>query len=240
MILTNLFDRPEFRAEVVASVKSKLGQSGRIGFPAVLGLENPLGVKKELEDELGIPIFEIPTLPPSIPGIRLHNLLVMGIQDNGGRVFNGMQVISCETDAEKILSVSSEAAARRKIHRAENFLLATGGILGGGYNAHENGRIIDSVLDLPIGQSIDREDWFREEFLDANSHPVFQAGYRINKDFQPIDGEDKPIFSNLFVAGTNLAGDDFIKERSFDGIALVTGDQSARAILRKEMTNRVI
>jgi glycerol-3-phosphate dehydrogenase subunit B len=36
MILAILFDSPEFRAEVIATIKSKLGESGRIGFPAVL------------------------------------------------------------------------------------------------------------------------------------------------------------------------------------------------------------
>jgi len=79
-----------------------------------------------------------------------------------------------------------------------------------------------------------RGDWFQEQFLDARGHPVYRAGFRINEHYQPIDSEGKPFFENLFVAGTGLAGSDFIGERSFDGVALVTGYQSAKAILRIE------
>jgi len=42
-----------------------------------------------------------------------------------------MQAVGFEADGDRIVQVFTEAAARRKPHRARRFILATGGPLGG-------------------------------------------------------------------------------------------------------------
>jgi glycerol-3-phosphate dehydrogenase subunit B len=101
-VLAQKFDEPEFRAEVAAAIQPYLGEIARVGLPAVLGLRNPLEVLHDLEARLGVPVFEIPTLPPSIPGIRLHNLLVDTLQKSGARVFDGMLATGCEHEGGRI------------------------------------------------------------------------------------------------------------------------------------------
>ena len=54
-------------------LKPKLDGATRVGFPAVLGLEHNAEAWRDLSDRLGVPAFEIPTLPPSVPGMRLFN-----------------------------------------------------------------------------------------------------------------------------------------------------------------------
>ena len=71
--LARLFDRADVRERVAAQLKPKLDGATRVGFPAVLGLEHSAEAWRDLSDRLGVPAFEIPTLPPSVPGMRLFN-----------------------------------------------------------------------------------------------------------------------------------------------------------------------
>ncbi|MCZ7542112.1 MAG: hypothetical protein M5R40_00570 [Anaerolineae bacterium] len=52
-----------------------MGSAARVGFPAVLGLYDAARVQAVLADALGAPVFEITTLPPSVPGMRLYHAL---------------------------------------------------------------------------------------------------------------------------------------------------------------------
>ena len=86
---------PAFRGQVVAQVVArKLGAEERVAFPAVLGIADPHGVWTALEHALGRPVFEVPTLPPSVPGMRVFAILrealragrrSRGAQQRGGR-----------------------------------------------------------------------------------------------------------------------------------------------------------
>jgi glycerol-3-phosphate dehydrogenase subunit B len=111
MTIAHLFDLPEFRQEVINALKPKLGNTGRIGFPAVLGIYKTREVMQHLESALGVPVFEIPGLPPSIPGIRLHNMLVAAIEDHHGSVNSGMNVVSASVENQRITSVWSEGTS---------------------------------------------------------------------------------------------------------------------------------
>ncbi|MBU1661944.1 MAG: anaerobic glycerol-3-phosphate dehydrogenase subunit A, partial [Chloroflexi bacterium] len=99
MALARLFDNPEFRAEVAEALTPRLGNAARVGFPAVLGLHDSLRAARELESSLGRRVFELPGLPPSIPGMRLHDLLVQAIREAGGQVYEGIEVVGVERGA---------------------------------------------------------------------------------------------------------------------------------------------
>jgi glycerol-3-phosphate dehydrogenase subunit B len=222
-ILAQLFDQPDFRAGVVGALKPRLQHTTRVGFPAVLGLHRPLEVKGDLEEQIRCEIFEIPTLPPSVPGIRLHNLLLSAIKRHGGRVFDGMEVVASDTVDGRVTAVWTEAAARRLSQRATTFVLATGGILGGGITADHQGHVREVVFGLPLIAPSDRSDWFRRGFLDPSGHPIYQAGLLVNAAFQPVDEEGQVLYQNLHAAGTTLAHCEALRERSLEGVALVTG-----------------
>jgi anaerobic glycerol-3-phosphate dehydrogenase B subunit len=229
-ILAQQFETDEFRDEVVAALAGRLGQSRRVGFPAVLGLRNALAVKRDLEARLGVEVFEIPGLPPSIPGIRLHDLLLAAIESAGGRVTNGMLAVAAEGQAGRIAAVWTEAAARRLPHRAETYILATGGFLSGGLAGEESGALRETVFNLPFAAPAGREVWFNRDFLDPSGHPVFRAGLRVDSAFRPLDRTGQAAWSNLHAVGAVLAGGDFLRERSLDGVALATGFAVGRLI----------
>ena len=233
VLLADMMDRADFRAEVVAAVRPHLGQAERIGFPAVLGTERPLQVKQDLETNLGRPVFEIPGLPPSVPGIRLFRILRDKIEQSGGQVYDGMQAVAATHENGRVTAVYTEAAARQRRHRYDQFVLATGGILGGGIRANHKGEVCEAVFDLPVTAPASQLDWFKRDFLDREGHPIYQAGLTVNEHFQPLDnqrldnqrlyGNRRPLYDNLFAVGTTLAHCEVIRERSFDGVGLVTG-----------------
>ncbi len=227
-VLAELFDQLDFCDRVATEIKQLFsGKSQvkpqRIGFPAVLGLENSLEAKEHLENMLGLPVFEIPTLPPSIPGIRLSRIMVSAIERLGGRVYDGMQVNSAVTSSTRVVEIQTEAASRNKSHRARNFVLATGGILGGGLRAGYDGKVTETILQLPVSTPPNRNEWFAQKFLSLSGHPIFKTGISVNRNLQPINQTGQPEYENLFVTGNLLAGSDTIQERSRDGVALATG-----------------
>jgi glycerol-3-phosphate dehydrogenase subunit B len=238
--LAELFDTPEFLEDTILTIKNSLNGNprnvSRIGFPAVLGLRNALFNHQLLEKELGLKVFEIPTLPPSIPGIRLHQLLIQAIERLGGRVLDGIEVtqsIASNGNGEpssQLLGMVSDAAGRPKVHRAAQFILATGGILGGGIQSNFDTRIIEVVCNLQVRSPGEPEEQFSADFLSASGQKIYRSGVSVDKQFQPIDHQDRPVYKNLRAVGALLAGGDYIRERSLDGVSLATGYWVGNAI----------
>jgi glycerol-3-phosphate dehydrogenase len=221
--LARFFDTHEFRREVIDQIKPFLQDYARVGFPAVLGLDHFRETKEDLEAGLGVPVFEIPGLPPSIPGIRLQKLLISAIEQNKGSVCNGMEVSASTLNGNEIQSVFSEASARQVVHRAQAFILATGGILGGGIAIDQDGNAREPIFNLPIASSNDLNHWFQREYFSEIGHPIFKTSVSVNRSFQPIDNHGEVIYSNLYAIGNQSANCDPIRERSLEGIALATG-----------------
>ena len=225
------FIEAEARGAKIGAVLKELARPGeRIGLPAILGVDEHAQTFATIQEACGTTIFEIPTLPPSVPGIRLHTALRTALKQQGVRVEAGMEAIGFDAKAGRVRWVETETSSRPLKHRAENYLLATGGVLGGGFNSDQTGRVWEVIFDLPLTVPQNRGDWFRPEFLDPTGQPVFNGGIAVDEHFQPVDGSHKPGFENLWVAGGALAHADPILERSLEGIALVTGMAAANDI----------
>jgi glycerol-3-phosphate dehydrogenase subunit B len=223
IILANMMEQTEFLGDVVKAVRPHLGDSQRVGFPAVLGMRKASAVHQSLQNQLERPVFEIPGLPPSVAGIRLHYILKDAIEKNGGRVFEGMEGIGCETENGRVTAVFSETASRNRSHRYQQYVLATGGILGGGIVTDHTGLVREVIFDLPLDTPESRQEWFQRDFLDVKGHPIYRSGVVVNDELRPIGDDKRVLYENLLAAGTTLAGCEVIRERAFDGVALATG-----------------
>ncbi len=221
--LAKLVEEPTRLAQLAEALTRLVSTGERIGLLAILGFENHPTVLKRLSEATVAPVCEIPTLPPSVPGIRLHTHLRRKLEAMGVRVEIGMEAIGFGTDGNRIGWVETETSSRPLKHRATNFLLATGGILGGGINSDHTGRAWEVIFGLPLTIPQERSDWFRPRFLDSEGQPVFRGGVPVNENFQPIRSDGAPVYANLWAAGGTLAGADSIRERSVEGIAISTG-----------------
>jgi glycerol-3-phosphate dehydrogenase subunit B len=231
-----LFDDPAFREDVGRQLRSLRGDATRIGLPAVLGLADPLGVVADLQRLSGAQIFEVPTLPPSVPGMRLFSIFRDAIAQAGGRLQVGSEVLRGIGAAGQLTAVYSEAPARQQEHRANMFLLATGGIAGGGVRTDHTGAVWETALGLPIRAPQSRGEWFSPRFLDEHGHPIYQAGVATDQRLRPIDDQGRVVYENVVVAGAALAGADPVRERCYSGLALATGWRAGRLLASDKMT----
>ncbi len=221
-VLAGAFESEAFRSEVIALLRPKIGRAERVGFPAVLGLQQATAVVEDLRTRLGVDVFEIPGVPPSVPGMRLHQVLTAAIRAAGGRVNEGMEALGVTWDGDRVSSVRTESAGHDHHVRGDIFILATGGILGGGIVGDESGELREVVMDLAVDGPDDRSEWLRRSFTDPQGHPVYRCGVGVDAGFRPqrTDGS-RP--ENVFVAGNLIGGTDPIRDRAVDGIAIATG-----------------
>ena len=236
--LARLLDEPTAQARLVEMVASVTATGERVGLPAVLGLHNHARLLAQLQDAgaNGAIIFEIPTLPPSVPGMRLDAALRARLAGLGVRVEMGMEVCGIRTDERRILWVETESGSRPLRHTAHYYLLATGGILGGGIRGERCGRVRETIFDLPLTTPRARAQWLRSRFLDRRGHPIFRGGVATDARFRPLDATGAPVYDNLWVAGAILAHTDPIRERSREGIAITTGYAAAQQIAAGRFT----
>jgi glycerol-3-phosphate dehydrogenase subunit B len=131
-----------------------------------------------------------------------------------------------------VVYMETEASGRPLRHRAYIFLLATGGILGGGIDSDHTGRVWETVLDLPLDTPRSRAEWFNGHFFHPAGHPIFRAGVTVNRRFQPVNSRGELVFANVWAAGGLLAHADPVLEHSLEGIAIVTGTEAGRCAAR--------
>jgi len=231
--LARLLDQPAAQAHLAEMVADVVAGE-RVGLPAVLGLRSHARICARVQEAIASrAVFEIPTLPPSVPGLRLDTALREVLAGLGVRVETGMEACGFGADGRRILWVESETGSRPLRHSARNYLLATGGILGGGILGERSGLVREDVFDLPLTAPEARSQWLRPLFLDSRGHPVFQGGVAVDARFQPLDESGAPVYHNLWAAGAVLAHTDPIRERSREGIAIATAYAAAKAVARE-------
>lgn len=214
--------------ELARGIKPLVKSGERVGLPAILGLDAHERVYATLSEMVGATIFEIPTLPPSVPGTRLHRALVGLLATKGVRVEMNMETVDFRASDGAIEWVETATSARPLRHTASKYLLATGGILGGGLVGTENGVVRETVFGLPLTTPDGRANWFRPLFYEEGGQPVFRGGVCVDGGLRPLDTSGEVVYRNLWAAGGVLGGCDPIVEHSLEGIALSTGVGAAR------------
>ncbi|MCJ7511928.1 MAG: anaerobic glycerol-3-phosphate dehydrogenase subunit GlpB [Anaerolineales bacterium] len=203
-----------------------------LGLPAVLGLTDHSRVKSELESALDLPIFEIATLPPNLPGLRLEAALRRAALRAGVTLIEGARVLGRlegGTSARHALGVVAETAGGGRFLSAGNILLATGGVLNGGLETDIHGRIRESVFEIPVASIPRREDWVGPGLASAHAYTHF--GVRVNDQMQPVDAAGERFAANLYAAGGVIAGPDRSLGACRQGIDLATAYRAVEVIL---------
>jgi glycerol-3-phosphate dehydrogenase subunit B len=228
--LAECLDDPQSQQRLAGALQLVVQPGERVGLPAILGRHAHPALLALLGEQLGSPVFEIPTLPPNVPGIRLAAALRQQLQQRGVRVEIGMEGVGFRAQAGEIQWVESATSARPLVHRARAFLLATGGVLGGGFDSDHTGRFWETLFDLPLTVPQERQHWFRPHFLDPRGQPALHGGVAVDVHGQPVDAQGRVVYTNLWAAGCLLAGTDPVLERSMEGVALASAVAAAERI----------
>jgi len=226
-VVARLFEDKSFRDAVVEAVKGEQKGEERVAFPAVLGLENPEEVKRELEAKLETTVFEIPTLPPSVPGLRLFQAFKRNLQQRGVTIIMGFWVTEAFVRNGRIQQVTVNRPPIQKTYSAQKYILATGNVFGGGLKATRE-KVVEPLFNLPVYGPLSREDWFRERFFSDEPHPMRHFGIMVNEQMNPVDEKGRVVVTNLCGAGSIIAHCNALGEKSGGGVALSTGYKSGK------------
>ncbi len=222
--LARRFDDPAFRAGFASRLAALLRPGERVGLPAILGLRDPHGAWADLEERLGCQVFEIPTLPPSVPGMRVFEALRAALLAAGGRLALGAKVVGSERDGARVTALHTHTGGRDTSYGAAHVVLASGGFASGGITLDSDWETHESVLGLPLrglpGPGAPR--FSRDYFGDQ---PMSRAGVAVDGD-QRAEGTE-----NVFVAGAALPGAEPWREGSGEGIAITSGHRAAGLVL---------
>ena len=227
--LARRFDDAAWRAAFAGSLAPMLRADERVALPAVLGMRDPHGAWADLQRRLGRPVFEIATLPPSVPGMRLFDVLSGALRRAGGRLVLGSEVVGAERSGDRIAAVRAHAAGHDVRYHARWFVLATGGFNSGAIELASDWIARDVVLGLPLrGAPGPAEVRFVGEYF--AEQPMARAGIAVDGSLRAEGAE------NVLVAGAALPGAVPWHEGSGEGIALSSGYRAAQVVLETSRT----
>jgi glycerol-3-phosphate dehydrogenase subunit B len=219
------------RIQLADAIRPHLVDVKTLGLPAILGIYNPRLVRKHLEELLGVDIFEIPTIPPSVPGVRLKEALEKFLSKRGVRLIPQKRVLSAkkQSNGKFVLNVGDMGSDKtEQVIETDGVILAGGRVLGMGLYAGRKG-IREPLFNLPVFQPDDRALWHQTDFFDPKGHQISQAGLEINHSFQPTDLNGKPLHENLFAAGSILAHQDWMRQKCGAGLSIATAYGAVKA-----------
>ncbi len=221
---------PTNRERLAELLIKESGVCQYVGLPAILGMHNPDSVLADLEERTGLFIFEIPTMPPSVPGIRLREIIEQIFPQKGMTLIPQQKVNKIEFTPDALILRLADNFGPIEI-MAKTTLLATGRFLSGGLEAQFD-QIGEPLLDLPVYQPPSRQEWYQEEYLDSRGHEIHLAGIETDKDLRPLGRDGNVHDKRLYAAGIILAHQDWIRQRCGAGVAIASAFKAVEAIQR--------
>ena len=217
-------------ADLVKEIQQASQGAEAIFLPACFGLDDQ-SFFNALKQAVGLAIFELPTLPPSLLGIRQHKQLRARFEQLGGLMLNGDKALKAKFDNGKVSHIYTQLHQQDPIV-AEHFVLATGSYFSNGLVA-EFEQIFEPIFHSDIigcktFDKTDRLSWTANRF--SAPQPYQSAGVAINSRCQvQKEGEFVP---NLYAIGNVLGGFNSLELGCGSGVAVVTALTVADEILK--------
>ncbi len=227
--LARSFEDAAFRDAVAGQLRERVSGDGvRIGVPGVLGLTTPNETFAAFQRAVGHPVFEIPTVPPSVIPLRLFDRLRKHLQEAGIEIVWAAPAHAAEVTDGRCRSIQLKAAGRELPVEAGAYVLALEDWVDGAFRAGVH-TVRDPFFHQPIAWNKVPTDRTAESLF--ASQPFEQVGYAVTDRLQPADENGKPLARNVFCAGGAMAGYDPSGTKSRGGMAIATGYRAAREAL---------
>lgn len=226
-----LDERPALRDEFGDALRGVAREGETVLVPAVLGLARAAEVWARVQERAGVPVAEVPTVPPSVAGMRLQRELTAALTAAGVRTVLGPTAVGCRGAGGRISEVLVRDAARTRGIPADAVVLATGGFAAGGLELDSHGGLHETVLDLPVSGPPEGVEPLSIRHLDHQ--PLMAAGVAVDGEMRPVGPDGGVVWANLHAAGSIVAGAEPWREKSGEGIAIASGYRAAGAILEE-------
>ena len=227
-IMAETMELSKNREKMADAIRPLVGDAQAVGVPAVMGMQGTQDILADLKDRIGLPVFEIPTFPVSVPGLRLNDAFARGLTKKGVKRLLQSRVLAVESSDGGAFVVHVGKKHPETIVQSRGVLLATGRFWSRGLVADRN-KIYEPLFDLPVHQPKKRGQWHNERFLGLTGHPVNRAGLETDDTFRPLDASGGPAFERLFAAGAILAHQDWKRMKCGSGLAISTSYKAVEA-----------
>ncbi|MCC6614423.1 MAG: anaerobic glycerol-3-phosphate dehydrogenase subunit A [Anaerolineae bacterium] len=220
-------DTPAGLQHLIGQIKPQLGDASVVALPAVLGFNRD--TVTQITRALGCTVVEIPTLTPSVPGMRVYHALRRRLLDQGARFTLGPRVTGLQmTDGRVTAAVAETSNLRPRIIRADAVILATGGLYSSGLDSDYLGQIAESIAGLPVNDVPPRTEWFTQPFTSGAAQPIHQVGVRTDAYMRPLAPGGEAFAANLFACGRLLGGYSPVADGCTEGVDIATGVRAGR------------
>lgn len=202
-------------ADIAGKLNEMTGSAEVVFMPAVLGLYDDNAVAR-LRSLVKVPLYFIPTMPASVPGVRMQIQLKNYFQKLGGTYLLGDTVKSGAFEDGRLVSVRT-ANHDKTDFKADNFILATGSFFSHGLMAAQD-RIYEPVFGLDVVAGETRSQWYDNDLYASQPY----MGYGVKTDNELRCLLDGKAVANLYAAGSVLAMQNSLEDGTGGGVAIAT------------------
>src|SRR2546423_345401 len=200
----------------------------RAGVPGVLGLTTPNETFAAFQRAVGHPIFEIPTVPPSVIALRLFDRLRKHLQESGIEIIWSAPAHAAQVTDGRCRNILLKAAGHELPIEAAAYVVALEDWVDGAFRAGVH-TVRDPFFHRPLAWNKVPTDRTAESLF--STQPFEQVGYALTERLQPADENGRAIAQNGFCARGAIAGYDPSGTKSRGGMAIATGYRAAREAL---------
>lgn len=216
----------EGEAEKLGRRLASLAEPGeKVGIPAVA---READFARIVATSGGLPIFQIPLMPPSIPGLEQNETARALCAQERVRMYLNAKAVGVEAEGGKITAVLTEVAGKTRPIEADAVIYAAGGLESGAIELDSYRKLHETVFELPLTHA---EELIHGDYWGV-PQPLFAVGVSVDADMRPVGATGEPVYENLYAAGGILAGAQRTHEKSGEGIALGSAATAVAAITR--------
>ena len=223
--IARVFDHDANLEALAEALRQQATGCDALILPSLIGI-NRNDSLEYLRERVGLPIYLLPTLPPSIPGIRAQQALQHRFRALGGEYFLGDSVLSSEIEQGRVTRIFTANHGNIPFE-ARRFVLATGSFFSKGLVATFD-RIVEPVFGADTVSRPSRSEWYTLHFFDRHEYQAF--GVRTDNRLRVV--KEGAVLENLYAVGAGLAGFHPVQEGCGAGVSLLSALHVAEQILK--------
>ena len=225
----------QLRSKLADLINKEVREGETVLIPAIMGLN--ADAFADFAAKVQAPVAEVPTVPPSILGRRIFDLLVNKCREKRIDIRLNSAARGAVTAGSRVERLEIRRAGGSDMVRVDGVIDAAGGFASGNITRNSHLEMAEAIFDLPLFTPDPGEISGLHEIDVENRRyvaAVLMAGVKVNEQMLPIGDGGKPEYSNVYCVGDLLGGAAPWRELCGEGIALGSAYAAVNALDTQE------